>query len=353
MKIIQPIKILQAFIACVLTGAMALSAPAQAQTFEQPQPVVLPRDEAPHHSQVEWWYFVGHLKGVDARGVQREFGYEVTVFQVWAVPFGPANYTWHFALTDVNKKVFRYEERTSFAPIPNQVNSFSFKNGDWSLGGSSQNYGIKARLSDNKFGIDLHTSSNIPFTIHGDNGVVPYAPFGTSAYYSSTALNTTGAIYENGQRIQVTGTSWQDRQWFNLQGTGGWNWFSIQLDNNTQYMLYFLQAFPSGDIVQKFGTKIVNGVSSPVDPSKMEVKAIDNWVSPKTGFIYPSKWQVSVPEGHMTVTPLVQNQELVWPGHRSYFEGASEVIGTLNGAPVSGRGYTEINPSFEPLVTLP
>ena len=43
----------------------------------------------------------------------------------------------------------------------------------------------------------------------------------------------------------------------------------------------------------------------------------------------------------------------VWPGHRTYFEGDSEVSGVLNGQVVTGRAYAEVNPSFEPLLSLP
>jgi len=39
--------------------AAVLAHPASAQT------VSLPHDEAPHTDLVEWWYFVGHLQGVD------------------------------------------------------------------------------------------------------------------------------------------------------------------------------------------------------------------------------------------------------------------------------------------------
>ncbi|WP_254225515.1 carotenoid 1,2-hydratase [Burkholderia glumae] len=340
-----------------LAGALmvAFAAPAaHAQSFETPAPVSLPKDEAPHHSQEEWWYFVGHLKGVDPSGKEREFGYEVTVFQTWPIPSGEANYTWHFAVTDVTNKRFQSEERVSSADIPRQLDSFSFTNADWSVAGSAQNYAIKAKLGDDRYGIDLQTSSDQPFVLHNGNGVVPYMPLSdTSAYYSSTALHTTGTIYDNGVPIKVTGISWQDRQWFNFKNTGGWNWFAIQLDNNTQYMLYFLQNFPAGDIVLRYGTKVTNGVATPVDPNTLSLTVLDHWTSPKTLYTYPSKWQIGLPEGTMTVTPLVQNQELSWPGHRTYFEGDSAIAGTLDGRPVTGRGYTEVNPAFEPLSSLP
>ncbi|BEV01146.1 carotenoid 1,2-hydratase [Novosphingobium olei] len=348
--------------AVAMLGGIAAS-PAQAQLFEQPAPVVLPKDEGAHHSQLEWWYFVGHLYGTDPSGAKREYGYEVTVFQLWPLPLGPATYSWHVAVTDVNNKLHRVEERIKADLIPTQTGGFSFTNKDWSISGSQQRYAIKGMLSDGRFGIDLTTSSKIPFVVHNGNGVVDYRPIGkTSAYYSSTALDTVGTIYDNGVPIKVTGISWQDRQWF-VKGTvidgggtifgGGWNWFAMQLDNNTQYMLYYLQDPLTGAVVNKFGTRVVNGVSSKLTGAQMDLNVLSTWRSPKSGYNYPSKWKVILPEGAVTVTPQVQDQEMIWPGHRTYWEGTSEVAGTLNGQTVTGRSYVEVNPYNQPYASLP
>ncbi len=357
-------------LAAIANGLALLAMPtgigataAQAQLFEQPAPVSLAKDESAHRSQLEWWYFVGHLYGTDPSGAKREYGYEVTVFQLWPLPLGPAIYSWHFAITDVNNNLHRVEERVKSDTIPAQTGSFTFTNKDWSIGGSRQNYAIKAMLSDGRFGIDLTTSSRIPFTVHGNNGVVDYRPIGrTSAYYSSTALDTVGTIYDNGVPIRITGTSWQDRQWF-VKGTalnqggsifgGGWNWFAVQLDNNTQYMLYYLQDPLTGAIVNKLGTRVVNGVSTTVPGQQMDLQVLSTWRSAQSGYTYPSKWNVVLPEGTLTVTPQVADQEMVWPGHRTYWEGTSAVVGTLNGQSVTGRSYVEVNPYNQPYASLP
>ncbi|MDQ1091559.1 putative secreted hydrolase [Xanthomonas sacchari] len=339
------------------------SAPAAAQVFEEPAPVQLPRDEGPHHSQLEWWYFVGHLYGVDPSGAKREFGYEVTVFQLWPIGSGPATYSWHFAVTDVNNKLHKVEERVVSEQIPDQQGSFNFTNDGWSISGSQQNYAIKGALSDGRFAIDLKTSSDMPFVLHNGNGVVDYRPIAkTSAYYSSTALDTEGTVYDNGVPIKIVGTSWQDRQWF-VKGMasdengsffgGGWNWFAIQLDNDTQYMLYYLQDPNTGAITNKFGTRVSKGVATPVSGSEMDLQRLATWTSPNSGYTYESKWNVILPEGNLLITPLVDDQEMLWTGHRTYWEGASQVVGTLNGNDVTGRSYVEVNPWRQPYTSLP
>jgi predicted secreted hydrolase len=75
--------------------------------------------------------------------------------------------------------------------------------------------------------------------------------------------------------------------------------------------------------------------------------------SPSSGFTYPTKWRLTVPSGTFQVTPLVPHQELTVPLHRTYLEAASSVTGRLDGQPVSGRAYAEVNPWEEPYTSLP
>src|ERR1700736_5358806 len=73
--------------------AAGLGHPASAQT------VSLPHDEAPHTGLVEWWYFVGHLQGVDPAGKKHTYGYQMTMFQVVQDPAQPALYVTNVAIT--------------------------------------------------------------------------------------------------------------------------------------------------------------------------------------------------------------------------------------------------------------
>jgi predicted secreted hydrolase len=55
---------------------------------------------------------------------------------------------------------------------------------------------------------------------------------------------------------------------------------------------------------------------------------------------------VTVPGGSLTITPNVLNQELDLLSTQgvAYWEGDVAVRGTIGGSPVTGVGYTEINP---------
>ena len=72
-----------------------------------PQPVVLPADDAPHHRLTEWWYDTGHLVAADGR----HFGFEFVIFRAERGGF-PVTWASHLALTDETGGTFRFAQRS-------------------------------------------------------------------------------------------------------------------------------------------------------------------------------------------------------------------------------------------------
>jgi predicted secreted hydrolase len=72
---------------------------------------------------------------------------------------------------------------------------------------------------------------------------------------------------------------------------------------------------------------------------------LGSWTSPRSGRTYSSGWEVTVPGGQLRIAPKQLDQESnpVFPD-LDYWEGATTVTGTVNGAAVTGKGYTEITP---------
>ena len=82
--------------------------------------------------------------------------------------------------------------------------------------------------------------------MHGANGISQKGqqPEQTSHYYSLTRLHTTGSVEVGDTSMTVEGVSWMDHEF----GSGdladhlvGWDWFSLQLDNNHEIMAYGLR----------------------------------------------------------------------------------------------------------------
>ena len=337
-----------------LAGLMAssiLMGQAQAQT---PGPVVIPRDESPHpQDETEWWYFTGHLLGIDPSGHTHKYGFDLTFISANVLKQAPTAvlYFGQFAIADLTRGTFTADPNVTSiqADVIPPVGGYDNTVGTWHMAGFESVNNLHASFSDNSYGITLALTQWTPPALHGNKGIIPYGVFGTSAYYSYTNLQVSGVVMDHGVPVVVTGIAWHDHQYGNF-GTqaGSWNWFSIQLNNDTQYMLYFLLD-ASRQIVQTVGTQVnPDGSTVNLDPKSFSATPLSFWTSPVTGAKFPVSWQVTVPGGTLTETALLPNQELVpasfTPG-TSYWEGASAVSGTINGKAVTGQSYIELTPT--------
>jgi predicted secreted hydrolase len=346
--------------ACLLLGGCALpgtiaqvgSLPqVPARTIPAPLPPVrFPQDEAPHRDLTEWWYYTGHLTGQDALGVTHRCGFELTVFQTLRGSLGPY-YAAHFAVSDLSRAQFHYDERAQQGtptdlPSLGSASGFKLAVGDWSAQGLNGSDHLTASMRD--YGIALALRSLKPLVLHGGSGLLSEGVSGYSYYYSRTRMAITGTLLDHGATVRVTGLAWMDHQWGNflpLAG-GGWDWFSLQLDDNREVMLYVLrdsQHRPVGT----FGTYVAaDGTYAEIAPQTISARAIFSWTSPVTGGAYPSGWEVTLgsPDLHVRLTPLLLDQELVTAQSTgtAYWEGAVAIGGSEQGKPVAGEGYVEL-----------
>jgi predicted secreted hydrolase len=127
----------------------------------------------------------------------------------------------------------------------------------------------------------------------------------------------------------------------------GWDWFSIQLDNKTELMLYLMRRkdgsvdpYSSGTLVHSDGT------TKRLALGDYRVEVLDRWKSLKSGAVYPMKWKVAIPSQQieLEINPAFSDQELIT--NRStrvaYWEGAVSINGSYGNKPVSGQGYVEM-----------
>jgi predicted secreted hydrolase len=332
----------------VSSSTTAPSTAAQAAA-NQASGVQIPKDEAPHQQPQEWWYFSGHLLGADPAGHLHCYGFEYVTFQLLAVAPVPV-YFGDFAITDLTNGTFQYGVQQDSYPVPNTPNTFSLHTADWTMAGGSGKDTLHAALPG--YTLDLQLQTTKQAALHGANGVIPFGPLGTSDYYSWTSLLSSGTIVDHGVPVKVAGLSWMDHQWgaFNFASGAGWDWFAVQLADGRQYMLYFIRD-KYGNIVQTLATQIdASGKTTNLDPSTFSETTTGSWTSPSTGITYGSGWKVTVPGGSLTITPRQVNQELNLLSTQgvAYWEGDVAVQGVIGGSPVTGVGYTEINPPSGP-----
>ena len=266
-------------------NVVAEAAPADTAGFaraEGPQPLGFPADHGPHDDfQTEWWYYTGNLTAETGE----HFGYQLTFFRRALTPpdqRSARDSTWaadqvymaHFALTDVSGgKHYSFEKlaRGAAGLAGAKAEPFRVWLEDWSVAGSSVN---QTRLRASALNLDLNLNLSLDLNLadlkgpilQGDRGYSRKGPEpGNASYYVSLPrVATTGVITVNDKPFTVDGLSWMDHEW-STSALGaeqaGWDWFSIQLDDNTELMLFQLRradgtvdAFSSGTLIAADGS---------------------------------------------------------------------------------------------------
>ncbi len=361
-------------IALLLSGAgqaalLGADAAAKAPSYRAALPgyrYEFPRDHFNHPEfQTEWWYYTGNLKSADGR----RFGFELTFFRQGVSRTTDAENVWdtgdawlaHLALSDVGGNRFLHAERlnrTGAGIAGSDEKLARVWNGNWqvqwALDPKQAAGGTQAlRAVDERFQLDLQLASPKQPVIHGRNGVSQKAEGEGKAshYISLTRLLTKGKIVMDGKTYTVEGTSWMDHEFFSHQleaNQTGWDWFSLQLEDQAELMLFRLRRkdgtmdpYSAGTYVDAQGRSTLLKLS---DFTATPQGAI--WTSPATQGKYPIEWRVQVPSLGLDVglkTPLA-SQEITGKNRNSasYWEGAIDVEGTSRGKAIRGVGYLEM-----------
>ena len=325
--------------------------------------VELPRDLYAHTDvQTEWWYYTGHCETVSSK----RFGFELVFFKrrtdldkFGVVPMRlVANplYLAHFAITDIDRKEFRYEHRKSanrlFEDKARMSEShYYLRLGNWNAREAHGAHLLHATLGDDVV-FEAALKNTKPVVLNGHESVgVSFKDEGeASRYFSFTRMSVEGDITWHGTTEHFAGSAWMDREfgtWHATDNQKGWDWFSIQLDDNTEILVYHLRNVKGEVAPFSCGTYVdENGNFTHLKKEDFTLEATGQWNSPKTNTTYPSGWQLRVPKFGLDVNikPVMQDQELDTRGTTMivYWEGACEVIGKHNDKDVKGRCYTEL-----------
>jgi len=363
----------------------------------EPRAFTFPADHGPHPGfRTEWWYFTGNLGtepgssgGSPAGG--RRFGFQLTFFRNQLAPDAPERssswaaeeiYMGHFAMTDggdgtgrdggFKGESWRGERSGRFyaferfaraaldlagahaggpaAGVGSAGEAFRVWLEDWEVSGEpgGEIPPLSLRAAAGEVALELTLGAGKPPVFQGRDGLSQKGPEAGNAsyYYSLTRLPAAGSVVIGGERFPVTGLAWMDREWStSVLGPEqvGWDWFSLQLSDGRDLMLYQLRRadgtadpYSAGSLVSATGT------SRSLAAEELTITPTGRWRSPESGVTYPSRWRVEVPgEGlDLTLEPLVAGQELRLAFR--YWEGAVVVTGRSGDEPIGGRGYAEL-----------
>ncbi|MDD5528133.1 MAG: lipocalin family protein [Patescibacteria group bacterium] len=315
-----------------------------------PVKIKFPQDEQAHDKIIEWWYWNGNLQ--DKAG--NRYAFMDCLFQVKPmkvnlpfikIPLEKAYFS-HSILSDVKKqKAYPAIDYVSFLSRDSfrrpllfiDYIDANFLDG-YTVSSMAEIAPFKYRLIAKNFDL-LLTAVKKPL-LEGGSGYLNLGKRRTY-YYSLTNLKTEGVIKIKGKEIKVTGKSWTDHQWADAPyAKDKWNWFSLQLDDNTEMVCFEL------DI--KGEKKTLADISYPNGKTEHLTGVIftpigKEWASAKTKAKYPLNWQIEIPAKKikLQVAPLVKNQELIF-GTLNYWEGPLAVSGKFGNKPASGYGFLEL-----------
>jgi len=165
-----------------------------------------------------------------------------------------------------------------------------------------------------------------------------------------TRNSVQGVLFLNGEPMTVTGESWMDHEFGTSQLTAGqigWDWFSLQMSDTTELMLFKIRK-KDGSVEEKSHGAFVdaNGAKQELLLKDYSIEVLKTWRSPASGAEYPVQWKVRVPSQQIdyTITAVMDNQELKTENSARivYWEGAVNVEGTKAGRKIAGQGYTEM-----------
>ena len=314
-------------------------------------PLEFPRDHGPHPDyRAEWWYYTGNLADTDGN----RYGYQFTIFRRGIVPGEPEResewasrqiYFAHFTVTDVTGETFENYERYSRASAGlagAQADPYHVWIDDWYAKEIAPGQ-VQLKANDGNIAIDLILEPAKPPALQGDRGLSAksHEPGNASYYYSLTNNPTRGVVATRRGAFEVTGNSWEDREWSTSdlpEGTVGWDWFSLQLDDQREVMFFYIRQKDGSALPGSSGLVVYpDGSTRYLEQADVEITILDHWTSPKSGAVYPAGWNFKLPGEaiELHITPLLNDQEL--SGSFVYWEGAVRIEGAQ-----TGYGYVEM-----------
>ena len=332
-----------------------------------------PKDHGPHPGyRTEWWYYTGNLKGDS----DRSFGFQLTFFRRQLDPPGfekfwprPPSawrtgqiYLGHAAVSDISGKKHLYAQRMArnalnMAGVNRTDTGIELFIENWRMRITPQDHHLTASAED--FSFNLTATPLKPPILHGDSG---YSRKGSarnraSCYYSITRLKTVGTLTINGTPTAVTGISWMDHEFSSTSlepGIVGWDWFSLQLSDKTEVMIYLLRKKDGALSPASSGTYVdFRNDSKLLRINDLNIKVLNTWKSTLSDAVYPSGWQISIPPLSMalTVSPRFKDQEMrtSMTTGITYWEGSVSVTGTKNRKSIKGQGYVELTGYDKPM----
>jgi predicted secreted hydrolase len=341
-------------------------------TVSGPCNLAFPKDHGPHPGyRTEWWYYTGNLKSESGDN----YGFQLTFFRTQISPPG-AHAKWpqppsawrtqqiylaHSAISDLSRKEHLQAERVSrealkMAGALQKEDSTLIFLKDWFARIGPDTHLL--RVNSDQFSYELTLTPVKPPVLHGRAGysLKGSTPERASCYYSYTRLGTEGKLSIGGNVFSVQGVAWMDHEFSTAllePGLNGWDWFSLQLSDQTEFMAFVLRREEGGISAVSSGTFVGrDGQSRSLSTNEFAVTVLDTWKSPVSKAVYPSRWRLQIFPYSLDLTVisnlLDQEMQTLKSTGVTYWEGSVSVSGTNAGQAIKGQGYVELTGYAKP-----
>jgi predicted secreted hydrolase len=331
-----------------------------------------PRDHGPHSGyRTEWWYYTGNLQAASGE----KYGFQLTFFRSQIRPPAdlrrraqPASawrtqqiYMAHSAISNLADKQHLQAELVArgalgMAGADRVGDTTTIFLKDWSARIGPDRHLLKVQTDE--FTFEMVLTPEKPPVMHGTAG---YSRKGQTAdkatcYYSFSRFSTRGKLSIDENVVQVTGSAWMDHEYgTDILGSGikGWDWFSLQLSDNTEVMVFLVKS-KKGEIEPTSSATVIGqkDLKRHLHSDDFKVTVLETWKSPNSKAVYPAAWRLQIfPESlELMIKPNLADQEMLTIGSTGtiYWEGSVSAAGTKGGKPLTGVGYIELTGYAEP-----
>lgn len=313
-------------------------------------------DEGRHGKEpTEWWYTSGHLVG-ETTG--KHYSYMLSYFYY---PIGALGGFRILNFSDDDNGVFNNDmQLLTYSVLATDKLDILVKkyNGGTEYWKNKYDgidiipfeYNINAHSGD--VSLDLEYKSNKAPLILGEGGYLLMGSSNYTYYYSQTGVMVTGIITYNDITENVSGTSWIDRQYGNVNPyTIGmeYEWFSIQLSNKMDLNVWNIftakDKVPDDKKFKIFAAYLNDNTQYTI--SDFQLKRLEFSYTPDKQKCYAKKWHLtsSVNNIDLIITSLFFDSEVNLPIR--FYEGTTSITGTVNGQSVTGIGFAELLHSYD------
>ena len=325
-----------------------------------------PKDHGPHPGyRTEWWYYTGNLQASSGN----KYGFQLTFFRSQTSPPAarrkwpqPASawrtqqvYVAHAAIAHIAEKRHLQAELLSrealnMAGASQDEDTTTVFIKDWSLKIGSRQHLLE--VNSEGFSYKLSLTPQKPPVVRSmgayNRGVSTVER--ASCYYSFTRLNVAGKLLVGDNVVPVKGSAWMDHEYgTDIVGPDlkGWDWFSLQLSDQTEIMAYVLRDKTGGIGTASSATVIDSqGKSRHIPITEFAVTVRSTWKSPHSKTVYPAGWQLKIFSGSidLIIKPRLADQEMITSASTgiTYWEGSVSIEGSKAGQRVEGQGYVEL-----------